>query len=516
MSAPRLPVSVVRAWPVWLLLGWGLIPGGARALPPPAPKAGATHAPKAEYRVYRLQQVRAAEAARFLDEAFNGRGARVPRLRAIADERTNSVIVSGTALDLQTLEALLKQIDVPVPDSAAAAPVLRVFRLQNVAADARLEAALQMLLDRRRPARFVVDRDRRLVVAYADPVSLVNIETLLRELESVSGPGPAAAFSDLRLHLFWVVAATGKKEGVPLPDDLQGAAAELRRLGINQPRLEAQVSVTTTPDSRFEMTGLAGADGPYRLSVTGSLSMRGGTPGLEVTVTVQRVTASRDPVSVCRLSTRVTVPREDRPIVLGAAPADALRGAFVVQVQRPRTAQPAKKRAAFEFHAAPWRKVLEWLADRNGLPYIGTVPAGTFTFIPPRRDRTYTDTEVMDILNEALLRQNYLLIRRPTAFILVPADERVEGARLPLVRPADLGQYGRNELVTMIVQLKSVSVEEIAPEVRKMLGPFGRATPVKTANQFVLQDLVGNLQQVYAALKKIDEGSNKQPPKRSK
>jgi type II secretory pathway component GspD/PulD (secretin) len=516
MCAPRLPASAVRAWPVLLLLGW--IPCDARALPPPAPKSEAPRAPKAEYRVYRLQQVRAAEAARVLDEAFNGRGARVPRLRAIADERTNSVIVSGTAPDLQTLEALLKQIDVPVPDSATAAPVLRVFRLQHVAADARLEAALQMVLDRRRPARFVVDRERRLVIAYADPVTLVGMENLLRELESEAGPGPVAA-ADLHLSVFWVVAGTGKKEGEPLPDNLQGAAAELGQLGIDRPRLEAQVSVTTTPDSRFEMTGLAGADTPYRLSVTGTIALRNGMPGLEVTVTAQRVTTSRDPVSVCRLSTRVTLPREDRPIVLGAAPADALRSAFVVQVQRPRPVPPGKKKTAFEFRKAPWRQVFEWLADRTGVPWVAsTFPTGTFTFIPPRPDKKYSDAEVIDILSEALLAQKYLLLRRPGAFILAPISEFLdesEHTRGP-VRPEDLGQYSRLEMVTIMVTLKSALAREAEPELKKMIGPYGNVAVLEKTNQVILQDLAGNLRRVYAALKKIDEGGNKQPPKRSK
>jgi hypothetical protein len=75
--------------------------------------------------------------------------------------------------------------------------------------------------------------------------------------------------------------------------------------------------------------------------------------------------------------------------------------------------------------------VLEWLADQTGLPFVGSIPPGTFTFIPPRREEKFTVPQIIDLLNEALAPQKCLLIRRERSFALVPADEKIPGDMLP-------------------------------------------------------------------------------------
>ncbi len=183
--------------------------------------------------------------------------------------------------------------------------------------------------------------------------------------------------------------------------------------------------------------------------------------------------------------------------------------AFVVALEPRESAGAPAKALALEFRQVPWARVFEWLGDRTGLPVITPYkPTGTFSFVPPRPGKTYTMPEVVDILNDALLGQHYLLVRGEHAFTLVAADQRIDPALVPRVRPEDLERRGRTELVSLVVPLKSVSAEDLAPEVRKLLGPFGDVIVLKQANRLVLQDTAGNLRRVHAVLQELDPTAN--------
>jgi hypothetical protein len=407
--------------------GWA----GAQAPPVAAP------AEKQEIRVYALRHASAPEVARVVRELFSGavhRGG--PSVTIGTDPRTNSLILSGTQHDLDSVEAVLQRLD-----SAASA-------------------------------------------------------------EPPEAP-------DLSVRVFWVVGSPRREEGSKL-EEFQEAGAELRRLGLDRPRLAAQLSVATQRGAPFETTGVAVLDEPCRLSVAGSLKPDRDGAKLEMSVTVHRAVARQDPGPlVCRLRSRVTI-RVGRPVVLGSAPVDGRTSAFVIELERRESAAAPKKATAFEFRQVPWARVFEWLSDRTGLPVLSAQkPTGTFTFVSPQPGKTYTVPEVVDILNEALLGQHFLLVRRERSFTVVPADERIDPTLVPRVRPEELESRGRTELVSLVVTLKSSAAEDLAPEVKKLLGPFGDVLVLKTANRLVLQDTAGNLRRVYATLLELEQGDNR-------
>jgi type II secretion system protein D len=171
-------------------------------------------------------------------------------------------------------------------------------------------------------------------------------------------------------------------------------------------------------------------------------------------------------------------------------------------------AKPAEKTFKFEFRGKAWRDVLEWFSDISGLPYIGSnTPTGTFTFISPKTGpREYTIPQIIDILNEALLAQKYILIRKIASFTLIPADEKINPAELPRIRIEDLDQRGNTELASVVLPLSSLVAEDLAPEVKKMMGPFGEVVAITVANQLLLQDTAGNLKRVVKTIKDIEEG----------
>src|SRR5262245_12715017 len=107
-------------------------------------------------------------------------------------------------------------------------------------------------------------------------------------------------------------------------------------------------------------------------------------------------------------------------------------------------AQLANKRVSFDFRNRRWQEVLEWFAKETGLPLISTAnPTGTLNFIPTKE--SYTVPEAIDIINEALQQQKFLLIRREASFTVVPADDPVDPALLPRVSPDELRSRGKTE-----------------------------------------------------------------------
>jgi type II secretion system protein D len=169
--------------------------------------------------------------------------------------------------------------------------------------------------------------------------------------------------------------------------------------------------------------------------------------------------------------------------------------------------QPEKK-ITFEMRDKPWigekGSVLEWFSDQTGMPVItsNAKPTGTLTFISPKeKDGTpkqFTIPEVVDVLNDELFKQKYILIRRAKSWTIIPADEKIDAASIPRVLPGELEQYGNTELVSFVVPVGSLSAEEFAKEVETVLGPFGKVQPLKQANKLMVQDTVANLKRVRA------------------
>ncbi|HXG13179.1 MAG TPA: secretin N-terminal domain-containing protein [Gemmataceae bacterium] len=176
-------------------------------------------------------------------------------------------------------------------------------------------------------------------------------------------------------------------------------------------------------------------------------------------------------------------------------------------------AKPPEKKIAFDMRGMPWGKVLEWLSDQTSMPVIADFPLqGTFTFISPK-GRLYSIPEVVDILNDALLRQKYLLIRREHNFVLVPAggqDEKIPAEYIPRIRADELEQHGNTEVVQLVLPLKSLVAEDIKAEIRNMLGTYGEVVALSSSNELILTDRVGNLKRIWKDLKTIEENEQGQ------
>ena len=199
-------------------------------------------------------------------------------------------------------------------------------------------------------------------------------------------------------------------------------------------------------------------------------------------------------------------------VVLGAAGSVALAAPQTPPPAAPPVAAPAapEKKVRFEFRDKRWAEVLEWLTEQTGLNVISNnKPAGTFTFIA-RNCRTASRAntpipEVIDIINEALSQQKFMLIRREASFTIVTADENIADWILPRIRPEDLASRGKTEMVSIVLQLNALVAEDMVPEVRKMMGPFGDVVALQKSNQLMMKDSAGNLNRIVKTLDEIEK-----------
>jgi hypothetical protein len=93
----------------------------------------------------------------------------------------------------------------------------------------------------------------------------------------------------------------------------------------------------------------------------------------------------------------------------------------VVGKSQPRAhAQDAEERLTMNFDNAKWSEVFEWCSDRSGKPFVSRVPPppGGFSHATPQGQK-YSMLEALAIINESLLKQDHVLVRRPQSWTLV-------------------------------------------------------------------------------------------------
>lgn len=169
----------------------------------------------------------------------------------------------------------------------------------------------------------------------------------------------------------------------------------------------------------------------------------------------------------------------------------------------PKPAEPEKTYSQ-KFDKASWDSVLSWFAKATGLNQITTQkPGGTATLSIDNK----TLAETIDLLNEALANEKFLLVRGEQSFTLHPADQKVPPELIPQVSVDQLPKRGKTEMVQVFIPLKTLSAEEIAPQIKqaKLLSNFGDAGPLGTSH-VVVQDKVGNIRNIFNYLKDLEGG----------
>ena len=199
---------------------------------------------------------------------------------------------------------------------------------------------------------------------------------------------------------------------------------------------------------------------------------------------------------------------QDKPAPPGSGPA-AQPDAKPAAAQKPTS---SKRTVKFQMQDKPWDKVLEWLADSFDVHISSNYkPKGTFNFIG-NPERSYTLPEVLDILNEALIVQKFVMIRRPNnSIIIVPADEPIDPSLINRItlddlevdKPPSEQKYGRTELAQVIFPLDGIAADEATKAIEHSLGPFKKVEVISQGTRLLVTDTVGNLRRAKAMLDEL-------------
>ncbi|MBI3824218.1 MAG: hypothetical protein HY289_16240 [Planctomycetes bacterium] len=157
-------------------------------------------------------------------------------------------------------------------------------------------------------------------------------------------------------------------------------------------------------------------------------------------------------------------------------------------------------RVRFEMDGKPWKEVLPWFAAQTKMKLVSPypLPAGHFKYKHPKGPAPELSLlEIMDILNEQLQhRHRTTLVRNDEEIVLVHADDRFVPPRIEL---HDLKNRANTEVVVVTLKIKDgQNPEEVALEVKRMLGNFGHVTAVK--NHLVLRSDVASLRRAIPIL----------------
>jgi RNA polymerase sigma-70 factor (ECF subfamily) len=176
-------------------------------------------------------------------------------------------------------------------------------------------------------------------------------------------------------------------------------------------------------------------------------------------------------------------------------------GLTLIELRRvPEAKAGDEKRYSFSMKDKPWKEVIDWFADQSGLAFSGVYkPTGNFTFVSPP-GKQYTLPEIIDILNESLMPQKYILITRTQTFTLWPADERLSDGPKGSVSIEDLPKYGKSEIVRVNVRVKSGKAADLAPDLRKQMSAWGDVIVIEPTNQLILIDTVASLREIVKTL----------------
>ncbi len=140
----------------------------------------------------------------------------------------------------------------------------------------------------------------------------------------------------------------------------------------------------------------------------------------------------------------------------------------------------------FNFQNAPWSAVIRNFARQNGMALqMLTEPTGTFTFVD---ERPYPASEALDLLNDYLLAEGFLLVRNGNKLTAVAAGGPIQEGIVPFVPMRQIEILGRNELASVAIPIRATDAAMVMNEVQALLSRVGRAQVVSNSSRLVITD----------------------------
>lgn len=207
------------------------------------------------------------------------------------------------------------------------------------------------------------------------------------------------------------------------------------------------------------------------------------------------------PVSVWSQEVPTSVPGvvPTPPAPGGEAPAGTPAAA-----QPPAAPAPAKRDGLrFNFKDAPVDVVLDVFARESGVPviYEAAVPAGSITFVS---SSTYTFAEALSILNLNLARFGVHLRHEANFLYLATLADTMKRATARPANEQDLAQLTPDQVVTVSIPLDNARADQVAAQVKEMIGPYGGVVAIPAQNLLVVVESVAQVRRIREVVEAID------------
>jgi type II secretory pathway component GspD/PulD (secretin) len=161
-------------------------------------------------------------------------------------------------------------------------------------------------------------------------------------------------------------------------------------------------------------------------------------------------------------------------------------------------------RFRFAFSGAPWREVLNWLAEESGLAlHVGALPVGSFTYSDPE---AFTVDQAISRVNLFLIPQGYALVKRGQLLSVISlADPRSLQQLDALATPTtseELVNRSEHEIVKCMLPLGELVAAEAVAELQPLML---MTTPVilPKSNQMIVTETAGKVRSVLAVLQAL-------------
>ncbi len=155
----------------------------------------------------------------------------------------------------------------------------------------------------------------------------------------------------------------------------------------------------------------------------------------------------------------------------------------------------------FSFSGAPWRDVLQWLAEEGDLAlHVRELPTGSFTYTDPS---LYTHQDAVDRVNLFLLPEGFTLVRSGKLLSVINLGDARSTQQLDaiaqFVTVEQLQDRTDHDVVKCIFPLGKLNAEEAVQEL-SALRLMSTPAVFKNTNQLMITDTAGKLKKVLAIL----------------
>lgn len=165
-------------------------------------------------------------------------------------------------------------------------------------------------------------------------------------------------------------------------------------------------------------------------------------------------------------------------------------------------------RLKMTFDGSPWADVLKWLCSEADLSLQQdvTIP-GSFSY--QGGSKSYSISEVMDIISASLLNKGFSLVRHDRLLMVVDLEQKISSEYIDQlaewVTPDQLDGRGHFELVKCVFILTRMSPDEAKKEIEQLLSVRGSVKSLPLAGQIQVTDTAGVMRAIREMIKRAED-----------